>query len=264
MYVITPPSYAIRQDQSRKTFAVRRVGARLGSFDLSGGHHVGMTDAADLLAEWPDPSRPFVTYYDAASGERVELSGTTTRNWVMKAANLLVEEADAEVGSRVMPAMPSHWMRIVWLLATWAVGGIVVDQEGDVDIAGPALDFGSHPAAHRWATALHSLGLPFDHLPPDVVDLGRVLPGMPDAFFALASPLPDDLAVDTAGLRMTYAALTTLTPTAERLVVQPADLATDIQRVVSACRGGGSFVLVTGADADELERLATQERADLP
>src|SRR5690349_5464694 len=131
MYVITPPSYAIRQDQSRKTFAVRRVGARLGSFDLSGGHHVGMTDAADLLAEWPDPSRPFVTYYDAASGERVELSGTTTRNWVMKAANLLVEEADAEVGIRVMPTMPSHWMRIVWLLATWAVGGIVVDQKGD-------------------------------------------------------------------------------------------------------------------------------------
>lgn len=218
----------------------------------------------DLLAEWPDPSRPFVTYYDAATGERVELSGTTTRNWVMKAANLLVEEADAEVGIRVMPTMPSHWMRIVWLLATWAVGGTVVDQGGDVCVAGPALDFGSHPAPHRWATALHPLGLPFDDLPSDVADLGRVLPGMPDAFFALATPLPDDLAVDTAGLHLTYAALATLTPTAQRLAVQPADLATDIRRLVSACRGGGSFVLVTGAGTDELGRLAAQERAVLP
>ena len=222
------------------------------------------TPSADFLAEWPDPSRPFVTYYDAETQERVELSGTTTRNWVMKAANLLVEDADAEVGVRVMPTMPSHWMRFVWLLATWAVGGTVVDQDGDVCVAGPALDFGSHPAPHRWATALHPLGLPFQNLSPDVADLGRVLPGMPDAFFAMAAPMPDDLAVDTAGLRMTYAALAALTPTAQRVAVQPADLATDIQRLVAACRGGGSFVLVTGASADELGRLAAQERAVLP
>lgn len=205
-----------------------------------------------------------MTYYDAATQERVELSGTTTRNWVMKAANLLVEEADAEVGIRVAPTMPSHWMRFVWLLATWAVGGTVVDQDGDVCIAGPALEFGTPLAPHRWATALHPLGLPFDHLSSDVTDLGRVLPGMPDAFFALATPMQDDPAVDTAGLRMTYAELGGLMPTTQRLAVQPAELATDIQRLVSACLGGGSFVLVTGASADELSRLAAQERAILP
>ena len=204
-----------------------------------------------------------MTYYDVATGERVELSGTTARNWVMKAANLLVDEADAEVGIRVMPVMPSHWMQMVWLLATWAVGGTVVDRDADIGIAGPALDFGANPPAHRWATALHPLGMPFDELPADVVDLGRVLPGMPDAFVALAAPTADDPAVDVAELHLSHGELVELPPVRDRLAVEPADLATDIRRLASACRGGGSFVLVTAAGAEEMGRIAAQERAVL-
>lgn len=218
--------------------------------------------SVDLLAPWPNPSRPFLTYYDVRTGERIELSGTTTRNWVMKAANLLVDEADAEVGTRVQLTLPSHWMRTVWLLASWAVGATIVDRDAALGIAGPDLDFGATPPPHRWATALHPLGLPFEQLPSEIVDLGRVLPGQPDAFFAMDEPDTDDPAVDLPGLQVAYADLAQLAPgTSDRLAVPPADLATDIVRLVSACAGGGSFVLVTGADPHEIHEVAVQERA---
>ncbi|MFD0786819.1 TIGR03089 family protein, partial [Micromonospora azadirachtae] len=46
---------------------------------------------ADAIA--PDPTRPLLTWYDDASGERTELSGATLANWVAKTANLLVDGA---------------------------------------------------------------------------------------------------------------------------------------------------------------------------
>ena len=36
-------------------------------------------------------ARPLITFYDDATGERVELSAATTANWAAKAANLLRE-----------------------------------------------------------------------------------------------------------------------------------------------------------------------------
>ena len=45
-----------------------------------------------------DPGRPLVTWYDDATGERVELSVATYANWVAKTASLLVEEHDLERG----------------------------------------------------------------------------------------------------------------------------------------------------------------------
>ena len=39
-----------------------------------------------------DPARPLVTFYDDATGERIELSVTTYANWVAKTASLLQDE----------------------------------------------------------------------------------------------------------------------------------------------------------------------------
>ena len=44
---------------------------------------------ADAIAT--DPTRPLLTFYDDATGERTELSGATLANWVAKTANLLVD-----------------------------------------------------------------------------------------------------------------------------------------------------------------------------
>ena len=47
-----------------------------------------------------DPTRPLLTWYDDATGERTELSGATLANWVAKTANLLVDGLGLGPGDR--------------------------------------------------------------------------------------------------------------------------------------------------------------------
>lgn len=221
----------------------------------------------ELLTRWSGlqsggPGRPFVTYYDVATGERTELSGTTTANWVAKTANLLVDEFDAEPATRVEVALPTHWLRIVCILATWAVGGTVVDADGEVFVAGP--DTAEQPtgARHRLASALLPFARPFPTAPAGVVDLGVALPGQPDAFFPLDQPTDQVPAVDVTGLALTYGELETdIPPSSHRLLLTPGTLARDVTATLAAALGGGSIVLVSGASPADVDRLAGQEQA---
>ena len=90
---------------------------------------------ADLLAEAliRSPATPLVTYYDDATGERVELSATTLANWVAKTANLLQDEFDVGPGSRVVVALPVHWQTAAVLLAVWSCGATVLDTAAEDD-----------------------------------------------------------------------------------------------------------------------------------
>ena len=54
-----------------------------------------------------DPGRPFVTYYDEASGERSELSRKSLANWVAKTHFLLVDELGLGVGDTAVIALPA-------------------------------------------------------------------------------------------------------------------------------------------------------------
>ncbi|MEI4272310.1 TIGR03089 family protein [Klenkia sp. LSe6-5] len=94
-----------------------------------------MTTPADLLTGVlrRDPAAPLLTHYDDATGERVELSGATTANWVAKTANLLQDEFDVGPGSRVVVALPVHWQTAAVLLAVWACGATVVDTAAEDD-----------------------------------------------------------------------------------------------------------------------------------
>ncbi|MGH3244198.1 MAG: TIGR03089 family protein [Spirillospora sp.] len=78
-----------------------------------------------------DPSSPLVTFYDDATGERVELSARTFDNWVAKTANFLVDGLAAEPGTRVVLVLPPHWQTAVWLMACWSAGLVAepVDPE---------------------------------------------------------------------------------------------------------------------------------------
>src|SRR3546814_18600147 len=90
------------------------------------------TTFPDLLATLlrSDPGRPLVTFYDDATGERVELSVATYANWVAKASSLLVEELDLERGQRILVDLPTHWLGPVFLGAAWNAG-LVVAFSGD-------------------------------------------------------------------------------------------------------------------------------------
>jgi uncharacterized protein (TIGR03089 family) len=95
---------------------------------------------ADLLARRlaDDPSRPLVTYYDDAKGERVELSARTFENWVAKTANFLVDGLAAEPGGRVVLALPPHWQSAVWLMACWSAGLVAVPVDPAAVLEGGA------------------------------------------------------------------------------------------------------------------------------
>src|SRR3954447_17282746 len=82
---------------------------------------------SDLLAREArrDGARPLLTWYDDATGERVELSVATAANWAAKIANHLVDEDDVQPGDVVVVEPALHWTTAVMLLGAWTAGGQV-------------------------------------------------------------------------------------------------------------------------------------------
>lgn len=214
----------------------------------------------DLASAIADPAAPFVTHYDLATGERTEISGTTLANWVAKTANFLVDDAEAEPGTRVRIGLPSHWLRVVWLCAAWTVGATVTDGAADIGVSGPELE-ADEPV--RVASALKPFGLRFDTPPAGFVDIGVEIGGHGDVFVALDPPSPRTIALDLSGERLTHAEmLASATPDGRRLLVTPGDLRRDAALLVNAALGHGSLVIVTGVTGPaDTERIAAQERA---
>ena len=86
-----------------------------------------------------DPMGPRITFYDDATGERIELSTVTLANWAAKTANLLRDELGAGAGSRVAVLLPAHWQTAAVLLGVWWIGAEVV-VGGSSDVALCTLD----------------------------------------------------------------------------------------------------------------------------
>ncbi|RMI37292.1 TIGR03089 family protein [Streptomyces triticirhizae] len=171
---------------------------------------------ADLLrsALAGDASRPLVTYYDDATGERVELSAATLANWVAKTANLLQDELAAARGERLALLLPAHWQTAVWLLAC-AATGVVVEVDGDpaetdLVVAGPdRLTEARACRGERLALALRPLGGRFPEAPEGFTDYAVAAPAQGDVFAALDPPGPDDPALVVEGRTLTGGELLT-------------------------------------------------------
>jgi uncharacterized protein (TIGR03089 family) len=187
-----------------------------------------------------DGAGPFVTFYDDATGERVELSTITTLNWVAKVTALLRDELWIEPGSEVGIDLPLHWQTLVVTLATWSAGAVPVTLGGQVAFV--AAD-GRSTAEETIALSLRPLGGRIvGDLPPRWQDFAAVVPGMPDAFAPVTPPLtlptPPELPSGARVLATVWEpGMTLLAPL--------------------AC--GGSEVLVRNPRA-ELVDLATSER----
>lgn len=167
---------------------------------------------ADLLnsALAADPGRPLVTFYDDATGERVELSVATFANWVAKTANLLQGDLAAEPDDRVALLLPAHWQTAVWLLACASVG-VVADMAGDpaaadVVVSGPdTLEAARACSGERVALSLRPLGGRFPQPPEGFVDYAVEVPGQGDRFAPYAPVDPEAPTLIVAGREFTGA-----------------------------------------------------------
>ncbi|MEU1376412.1 TIGR03089 family protein [Streptomyces triculaminicus] len=169
---------------------------------------------ADLLrsALAADPARPLVTFYDDATGERVELSVATFANWVAKTANLLQGDLAAGPGDRLALLLPAHWQTAVWLIACSSVG-VVAEVGGDPAVAdlvvsGPdTLEEAAACSGERMALALRPLGGRFPQPPAGFADYAVEVPSQGDRFAPFAPVDPDAPALVVGGRELTGAQL---------------------------------------------------------
>jgi uncharacterized protein (TIGR03089 family) len=224
-----------------------------------------------------EPARPLVTFYDDASGERVELSTTTYTNWVAKTAGLAQDELDAERGGLLLVDLPTHWLGAVWLGAAWSLGMTVTDDasalgHADLVVCGPdgVGTYAAHAARTQVvALSLRPLGARFaEALPVGVTDYGAVVLAQPDAFTAYDPPAGDDPAWRGPSGTSTQATLL-----AEAAAAQVVDPQGRLLTGVNPCTRAGAVTLlapvVAGAGVvwvrhpaeDGWDRRAEQERA---
>jgi uncharacterized protein (TIGR03089 family) len=122
-----------------------------------------------------DPVGPRITYYDDATGERIELSTVTLANWAAKTGNLLRDELGAGPGSRVAVLLPAHWQTAAVLFGIWWIGAEVVLTDGDADVALCTADRLSEAddavgVGEIAALSLDPFGKPVSDLPIGVTD----------------------------------------------------------------------------------------------
>ena len=119
-----------------------------------------------------DASKPRITYYDDATGERIELSTVTLANWAAKTGNLLRDELGAGAGSRVAVLLPAHWQTAAVVFGVWWIGAEVViggGQRADVAMC-TAERLAAADADEVVALSLDPFGRPVDGLPAGVTD----------------------------------------------------------------------------------------------
>jgi uncharacterized protein (TIGR03089 family) len=199
-----------------------------------------VTTPADLLAAElrRDGSRPFLTYYDDASGERVELSVATTANWVAKTANYLADEWAVDEGDLVTVRLPLHWQTVIVLLACWSAGAQVsFDEVGLVTFT-----TAGEPAKGD------SVELSFA---PMGADFSRLVAAQPDAF----------VPISPSGADLVEAAASDLPSGARVLNVLPYDGAAALSYgLIAPLAAGGSIVIVAHAAAAKMGDHAATER----
>jgi uncharacterized protein (TIGR03089 family) len=250
------------------SFHLRRV-RRVTRHSTFGELLSGLTDA--------EPGRPLVTFYDDATGERVELSVATYANWVAKTAGLAQDELGLDAESLVLIDLPTHWLGVVWLGACWTAGHCVTTDPGlaadaDLVVCGPGgvpRHAGRAEDAAVVALSLRPLGGRFAApLPPGVVDYGAEVLAQPDLFVPHDPPGPTTAAWRSADGELTQAGLLEAVAAAP-LVALGGRLLTDLNPCSMAGRAAvlspmlerGSAVWVANPDEARWRDRYEEERA---
>jgi len=215
---------------------------------------------------------PLVTFLDAGTGERTELSAVSVENAAAKIANALRDEYDLGPGAAIGLRLPLHWQRSAWCAGAWTAGCVVAPGAVDADLvvttAAEAASLAGS-AERLVVVSLHPFGLPTtESLPLGVDDVTLVVRQQPDAYLFDAPDGSTPAFVSQSGV-IDQSALVALAlgrgtqwglEQSGRLLVHDTVAEEDgwlaALAVPLACRA--SVVLVRG-DGD-IERVAEQER----
>ncbi|KRE33770.1 acetyl-CoA synthetase [Mycobacterium sp. Soil538] len=216
-----------------------------------------------------NPAGPRITYYDDATGERIECSTVTLANWAAKTGNLLRDELGATAGTRVAVLLPAHWQTAAVLLGIWWIGAEAVLGGGDAEMAlctGDRLDE-ADAAVSGGEVAVLSLdpfGKPAANLPVGVTDYATAVRVHGDQMVPERQPGPalNGLSVEDV-LATAHAAAGQQGLTAEDRVLSsaPWETADDvIAHLVAPYVAGASIVQVANADSALLDRRRAMEK----
>ncbi|MDQ1696766.1 MAG: hypothetical protein QOJ03_2119 [Frankiaceae bacterium] len=228
---------------------------------------VTTTPAAVLAHELQrDGARPFLTWYDDATGERVELSVATTANWAAKIGNYLADELGVGPGDDVAVLLPMHWQTAVVLLGVWNVGAAAhTDVNATSSAAVTSAD--RREEARRQLADFEVLTL---GLEPMGVGLSQLVAAQPDDF-AGPPARPDLPALVVGDRRWSHGELAAaaahgaahhgLDAESRVLSTLPFDTVDGLDTgLLLPLAAGGSVVLVASADESLLAERCRSER----
>ncbi|KAA0023962.1 TIGR03089 family protein [Antrihabitans cavernicola] len=213
-----------------------------------------------------DPARPRITYYDDATGARIELSALTLANWAAKTANMIRDEFGLTPGARVAVLLPAHWQTAAVLLGVWWAGAEVVldaDPAAELAFVTPDRLDDSADIPEVAALSLDAMGRPVPDLPIGVTDYATSVRVHGDQFrasgagAALAGRSVLDI-LDAAG-----SSAATQGFGIDDRVLSTADWTTPtdvVDGLIAVFAAGASLVQVANADQAALDRKATSEK----
>lgn len=215
-----------------------------------------------------NPAGPRITYYDDATGERIELSTATLANWAAKTGNLLRDELGAMPGSRVAVLLPAHWRTAAVLFGIWWIGAEAV-LSGDADIAMCTADrladadasVGSGEIA---VLSLDPFGKPVPDLPVGLTDYATAVRVHGDQIVPERQPGPaleGRSADEVLAAARASAASQGLTPADRVMSAARWDTADDVvDQLLALYAVGASLVLVANPDPALVERRRETEK----
>jgi uncharacterized protein (TIGR03089 family) len=217
-----------------------------------------------------EPMGPRITYYDDATGERIEVSAVTLANWAAKTANLLRDELGAGPGSRVAVLLPAHWQTAAVLLGAWWIGAEVRTASPDLeaDVALCTLDRLDEADAAVGAgevavLSLDAFGKSVDGLPIGVTDYATAVRVHGDQIIPERHPgaALNGRSVDDV-LRAARTSASDQGFTAADRVLSTAGWDGDalIDHLLAVLVAGASLVQVANSDPAAMERRRTTEK----
>jgi uncharacterized protein (TIGR03089 family) len=218
-----------------------------------------------------DPVGPRITYYDDATGERIELSAATLANWAAKTGNLLRDELGAGPASRVAVLLPAHWQTAAVLFGVWWIGADVLlgdsmGDEADIALCTPnRLDEADTTGAAEVAVlSLDPFGRPAPDPPVGVTDYATAVRVHGDQIIAERHPGPAlaGRSVDEVLAACQESAMARGLTAGERVLStaswdRPDEL---IEGLLAVLAVGGSLVQVANPDPASLPRRIATEK----